>query len=159
MTMSVQKIKSHAFMLKNVFRCKRIVGVSCCSLLIFIITGKYYMFISWTCMHLHTCAYCMYIKGVKKVRSALHHRISNHLKRKICWKIAFFMSLLSLVILYSLWQRVWHRMSSMVLCHTPPFCSSSPKISEGYWILKIIYSMTKYLIIHPIIYFLSSEST
>ena len=24
------------------------------------------------------------IKGVKKVRSALHHRISNHLKRKRC---------------------------------------------------------------------------
>ena len=26
------------------------------------------------------------VRGVKKVCSALHHRISNHLKRKRCWK-------------------------------------------------------------------------
>ena len=48
---------------------------------------------------------------------------------------------------------------TMVLCHIPPFCSSSPKISEGYLILKIIFSMTKYLIKLPVVYFLSSVST
>ena len=47
----------------------------------------------------------------------------------------------------------------MVLCHIPPFCSSSKKISEGYLILNVIYSLTKYLIKHPIVYFLSSVST
>ena len=46
-----------------------------------------------------------------------------------------------------------------VLCHKPPFCSLSPKIYEGYLILKIIYSVTKYLIKHPVVYFLSSVST
>ena len=47
----------------------------------------------------------------------------------------------------------------MVLCHIPPFCSLNQNISEGYLILKIIYSVTKYLIKHPVVYFLSSEST
>ena len=42
-----------------------------------------------------------------------------------------------------------------VLCHIPPFCS----ISEWYLILKIIYSVTKYLIKRPVVYFLSSVST
>ena len=46
-----------------------------------------------------------------------------------------------------------------VFCHIPPFCSSSPKIYEGYLILKIIYSVTKDLIKHPVVYFLSSVST
>ena len=46
-----------------------------------------------------------------------------------------------------------------VLCHIPPFCSSSPKISKGYLILKINYSGTKYLIKHPVVYFLSSVLT
>ena len=32
-------------------------------------------------------------------------------------------------------------------------------MSEGYFILKIIYSMTKYMINHPVVYFLSSVST
>ena len=32
-------------------------------------------------------------------------------------------------------------------------------MSEGYWILKSVYSMTKYLTKHPVVYFLSSEST
>ena len=40
-----------------------------------------------------------------------------------------------------------------------PVCSSSPTISEGYVILKIIYSVTKYLIKHLVVYFLSSVST
>ena len=31
----------------------------------------------------------MHVKGVKKVRSALHHRISNHLKRKDAEKLHF----------------------------------------------------------------------
>ena len=144
-------------------------------------------------------------------------------------KIIFSMSLSFLVILYSIWHRVWHRMSSqnyiyfgsvfqslwktlilkkmwlfflildgcvqpcssvnvpnayirwtktplrvswpirkysyyyghcttMVLCHISPFCSSIPKISERYLILKIIFSMTKCFIKHPIVYFLSSVS-
>ena len=47
----------------------------------------------------------------------------------------------------------------MVLYHIPQFCSSSPKISEEYLILKIIYSVTKYLIKHPVVYFLSSVLT
>ena len=151
--------------------------------------------------------------------------MTNHLKRKWRWKFAFSMSLLSFVILYSVWHRVWNRMSShnyiyfgnwsfnrsrkilyfqmifdgclqpcssvnvlkahirwittpfrvsrpiinyschyghcitMVLCHISQFCSLSPKFSKGYWIMKIIYSVTKYLIVHPIIYFLSSKLT
>ena len=44
------------------------------------------------------------------------------------------------------------------LSYTPIFYSLSPNISEGYLILKIIYFMTKYLIKHPIVYFLSSGS-
>ena len=48
---------------------------------------------------------------------------------------------------------------TMVPCHIPLFCSSSSNISNGYWILKIIYSVTKDLIKHPVVYFLSSEST
>ena len=53
----------------------------------------------------------LHVNGVKKVSYALHHKIWKHLKRKWCWKIAYSMSLLSLVILYSVWHRVWHRMS------------------------------------------------
>ena len=47
----------------------------------------------------------------------------------------------------------------MNLYHIPPFRSSRPNIFEGYLILKIIYSVTKYLIKHPIVYFLSNVST
>ena len=46
------------------------------------------------------------IKGVKIVCSTLHHRISNHLKRKSCGKIAFSLDLLSCVMLYSVWHHV-----------------------------------------------------
>ena len=45
------------------------------------------------------------------------------------------------------------------ICYILPFCSLSPKISEGYLILKIIYSVTKYLIKQAVVYFLSSAST
>ena len=47
----------------------------------------------------------------------------------------------------------------MILCHIPLFCSSSLKISEGYLILKIIYSVTKYFIQHPVVFFLATVST
>ena len=50
-----------------------------------------------------------YVKGVKKVRSAVHYKISNHLKKKWCWKIAFTTSLLYLVMLFSVWHPVWHK--------------------------------------------------
>ena len=40
-----------------------------------------------------------------------------------------------------------------------PHFDPEPKISEGYLILKIIYSVTNYLIKHPVVYILSSEST
>ena len=46
------------------------------------------------------------IKGVKKVRSALHHRILYHLKREIVLKIAFSFDLLFFVMLYSVLYRV-----------------------------------------------------
>ena len=46
------------------------------------------------------------LKGVKKVCSALHDRISNHLKRKLMWKIAFLLGLLFLVMLYIFWHHV-----------------------------------------------------
>ena len=45
---------------------------------------------------------------------------------------------------------------AMCLCHISPFCSSSKKKSEGYFVLKIIYSVTNYLIKHHVVYFLSS---
>ena len=46
---------------------------------------------------------------------------------------------------------------TMVLCHIP-HCSSSPNAFEGCLILKIIYYVTKYLIKHHFMIFLSSES-
>ena len=48
---------------------------------------------------------------------------------------------------------------TMVLCHVPPVCSSSPKIFKGYLKLKIIDSVIKYLIKHPAVKFLLSGST
>ena len=47
---------------------------------------------------------------------------------------------------------------TMVLCHIPHFAPQA-QISEVYLIFKNILSMTKYLIEHPIVYFLSSVST
>ena len=48
-----------------------------------------------------------------------------------------------------------------VLCHISPFCFLIPKFAEGCLILNIhvIYSVTKYLIKHSVVYFLSSVST
>ena len=46
-----------------------------------------------------------------------------------------------------------------ILCHIPPFCSLSPKLSKVYLILKIIYLVTKHLIKQPVVYFLSSVLT
>ena len=54
----------------------------------------------------HSAAMVDDVKGVKKVRSALHHRNSNHLKRKSCWKNAFSLGLLFLVMLFSVRHRV-----------------------------------------------------
>ena len=72
----------------------------------------------WKCLLLQTLGGALIIKftiihiwwtkGVKKVRSALRHRISNHLKRKLCWKIAFSMGLLFVLNLDCVWHRVWH---------------------------------------------------
>ena len=66
------------------------------------------IFISRRFLRLHQ----YFLKGVKKISSSIHRRISNNLKWKWYWKISVPMSLLSPLILYGVWHCVWHRMSS-----------------------------------------------
>ena len=47
---------------------------------------------------------------------------------------------------------------TMILFHVPPFCFLSQTNSEGYLILKIKFSVTKYLIKNPDVYFISFVS-
>ena len=61
-------------------------------------------------------------------------------------------------ILYIIFLSLWPLHDDGSLSYTP-ILLLEPKISEGYFILKIIYSETNYLIKHPVVYFLSIAIT
>ena len=64
-------------------------------------------------MYLIACVYItVEIKGVKKVCSALYHRISNHLKKRNVENCIFIGPVIPCDALYIVWHRVLHRMCS-----------------------------------------------
>ena len=73
----------------------------------------------------------MYLKGVKKVHSAVHHRISYHLKGNDDGKLAVSLNMSLHVIFYNVWYSVRHTMT------THKIIVSMGPVSQSFWNILI----------------------